>query len=89
MEIAGLLNTELKPVEMDLIVEIDTENQQQIQLKVIHDKTNVSTTKNTRSFVLSNRSGKQVYGINENSSNWILCLNIRGQRKYGIAQKPI
>ena len=52
---------------MDLTLEKDTENQQQIQLKVIHDTTNVWTSKeysqllSASSKPLSNQSGSQTF----------------------------
>ena len=38
-------HTGLNSVEMDLTLKIETENQQQIQIKLIHDATKVSTSK--------------------------------------------
>ena len=65
---------------MDLTLGIDTENQQQIQSKLIHYITNVSTSKGYSQLLSAslhpknNRSGNQVfltYDVNQNTSYWI------------------
>ena len=66
---------------MDLTLEIDTENQQQTQLKIIRDTTKVSTSKEYLQLLpaglkpKSDRSGNQVflyYGINLNDRGFFV-----------------
>ena len=76
---------------MDLTLEIDTENQQHIKLKLIHDTTKNSTAKSTRSCCMfasskpkSNRSGHQVfhyYGVKKNVQFDLVCKNQQKSKK--------